>query len=391
MSIDNKQFDDFLNAKFAERQFEQKAEYWEKAKAMLPSKSNIFFTNELITLSVSLLLITGLTLGMWSTNSSLHADNTITQIPTFATSVENFSVEKTTFNQAETTALNSENNSTDNKQPKLSNNSEVIPVSNNANDKQPKRPAKSARKAQKEYIETKSAEAADFGLVKYPDVALTELSGNTVATNKLTLPVSGLKQPSSVIERKLTGINKYRSYLAGEMGANFYGNNLAWGYHAAIKYHAFLNTCLGISAGIGLSQLATQIPTRTIHDIDYTFGKIDNSLNIATQSIQYIELPVQLHYKISGNHFLTATAQAAYALQTNNQIWYNNNAAEKKLATGYRNGINQFDYQIGLGYTYHFNRFYLNGQYLLGMSDVLNNSGIYRNNGIRITFGIKVY
>lgn len=196
-------------------------------------------------------------------------------------------------------------------------------------------------------------------------------------------------------------VREQKSFLTVEAGLNYYNpGSKAFkplNVHAGLRYYYFVSPKVGLSAGLGYSRIHQNAGTRTYKDVDYGFGQKAIETRITTQRLDYIELPLDVHYRVSGNHFATVGAMAAYAIQAGEYVEYSAGGTNGTRSNSNLSAVNKLDLQLHLGYNYLLNnRYTFSAGYYFGLMDVSKNTAFKsdqfdRNSGIRITLGYKLF
>jgi len=196
-------------------------------------------------------------------------------------------------------------------------------------------------------------------------------------------------------------VREQKSFLTVEAGLNYYNPGSEalkpLNVHAGLRYYYFVSPKVGLSTGIGYSRIHQNAGTRTYRDVDYGFGQQAIETRITTQRLDYIELPLDVHYRVNGNHFATVGAMAAYAIQAGEYVEYSAGGTNGTRSNSNLSAVNILDLQLHLGYNYLLNnRYTFSAGYYFGLMDVSKNTAFKsnqfdRNSGIRITLGYKLF
>jgi cytoskeletal protein RodZ len=429
MKNEDKEFDDFLKSAFEKRKFEQKDRYWTNAQSLIAaqrkSRSKVIMTFmlssvTLVSLSTALLL--------WHTGkSSVQANEASQQVPVLRSAAGQNGNNVVTA----TYTAGANGTGTTNGMP-----SERLPASSKA----------AASTSAPASGQTHAAQCSGTTTAKNKagrDRAARESNPyNTVAANEYTRSsrkqqqgnnprgkAQHLQQAEAAATRNsaqsFTGINglrmfslgsdgpaidsfgkkeaflayvatQQRSFLMAEGGINTYNmnNDLAGSlnFHAGLRYYYFVSPTVALSSGIGYSRVHQDLGTRVYNNIDYSFGQQTSETKITTLRLDYLEIPLSVHYRIKGSHFASAGALAGYAIRSSEYM----DRETRTKTSGYMDAIHKFDIQLHLGYNCLLNeRYTLSAGYYFGLTDVSDNrafrsSRMDRNTGFRLTLGYKL-
>jgi hypothetical protein len=172
------------------------------------------------------------------------------------------------------------------------------------------------------------------------------------------------------------GINFSKGFASGSQADNFgvnpYGGvfyqhyfSKRWSLYSAIQYQA--------RNAIGTSKV---ISTTT----NYNFGKELNTLRIQNRTLNYLELPILVNYRLSSAMHIVAGASLAYVVNGSSEIHHDfSNEFETWTKTersfGHLEGVNRFDAAIQAGVEYEFTqKLAIGGLLHYGLVNVLDNA-----------------
>ncbi len=398
MIENDKQLDDFLKSGFESKVFEQKSVYWENAQRLImnsrKSKSNI------LTYSLSVIVLVSAVAALWVSN--IHAPLNAKQ----EASVTPVTNEVSTENRlpvASVSAIasqNTNNYTANNASPEQATTAAQTKASDRSEQQSPEsnivasiNTASESTTEKNEIAETiNNKEFAAF-TERNADLFISEIQGKSY------------KQPLSVKNMLADTFNKKafyqqysrknsRSFFSIEGGITYFNAAGAVNLHGGIRYNYFITPKLGINTGLTYSRLNQDI-SRTYQNIDYGFGQNDQTTTINTKRIDYVELPVNVMYNVSNNHFVSLGAHAGYAIQSKDKVTASG-TSEDANSNGYLNAINRWDIQLNVGYSYSLTKQWIvSANYYVGLKDVsknnvFKNANFDNNNGLRLTIGYQL-
>ncbi len=190
-------------------------------------------------------------------------------------------------------------------------------------------------------------------------------------------------------------------YITLEAGINYYNPsgsiyNTA-DFHTGFRWHRYLSQRFTFSTGFGYSRLHQNHGTRTYNSFSYQFGEKVTSTRINTFRLDYLELPVNIHYRIKTRHSISAGLQFNYLLQSAELISKTGEQNSSKKDVGHFKAFSPFDIQSNVNYVVILpNRFIVTTGYYFGLMDITDNKSFKntrydRNSGFRLTLGYKLF
>lgn len=398
MSRNDEQFDQLLRTTLGDKTFEQKPQYWESAKQLIDNhrkqrnRNTIFYSISAVLVAVVasawILVSTPNQTSPTSENDLAFAsvNPAITNTTEQGNPAPQLSPQKESANQP--SGL-----STTQTPPSTS----VAQTSTQATNQASTTGARKQQPASREWNEASNAQSSQV---------------ESAAISKQT------QEPERINFRQLVLAPKFRNSLASdtfnrkefektyaqqsqqqlwllEAGVNSY-NGLSANVHGGIRYMRFVSSRFAFSIGASYAQLHQDM-NRTYQNIDYTFGQQVQETKINTKRIDYIELPVAVHYAINTKHLINIGCIPAYAIHTNDEVTYSLGETPSSGKITYLDAINRFDMQLQAGYSYRFNQTWmLSANYQFGLMDISNNNvfkstNFDRNQGLRLTLGYKLF
>jgi hypothetical protein len=446
MKNEDKQFDDFLRSRFEDRTFEQKDHYWTNAREIISTHRKAQ-RRGILTFSFSALVLASLSAALlWNNSTTTPIAASGIQETSYDTQVNPLPVnnigeatanadasqannsssvtvndgKKRNSGKTKPAAAKAQNNHAVNGRGETSSvamlasftpaagNASISNTGNNVNDnttgdRTSGNPAKAA---------VAKAKRSNKGIVKTGNAsALTE---ETKRNDRVTSAQMGSRfyRPLAPTTLTLDSFTKkaalldytsrdQKSFFTIEAGLNYYNAGSetlkSFNFHGGLRYYYFVSPKIGFSTGLGYSRIHQNAGTRTYKDIDYSFGQQARETRITTQRLDYIELPLDVHYRVNGNHFATAGATASYAIMSGEYVEYSSGGTNGTRSNKNLNAVNKFDVQLHLGYNYILNnRYTFSAGYYFGLMDISKNSAFKsnqfdRNSGIRFTLGYKLF
>lgn len=127
------------------------------------------------------------------------------------------------------------------------------------------------------------------------------------------------------------------------------------------NYHFMMNKNWSLVSGLSYRSKDGQGAQLTFNEVQYGFGKTTKTTTINAKSLHYLEMPLEVRYNIKGKHTILAGVSVSHLLNVKSEVEQQNeeslqqNSSSNKLTTwGYKEGINQWDMGVRLGYNYEF-------------------------------------
>jgi hypothetical protein len=409
MSREDELFDELLRSKFESKTFTNKPHYWQNAQEMITQgrKTNTSF-RPVIAVSIVLVAALGLVL-LFSSRSPVSPAGQYTLTASSAT----VGTSTTATYTSQTTAVQSATpdtyadiieastaparvaaNTNENTQQAFNNpnnnkvNNEIFPTANH------KRTKRAQRRAH-----GKEPVTAGNNIQPQQTTQVIDINGKTFTT-PLTTSSEALTTFNKTTAYVAYASKAQKSFIAVEAGINAYnpGNSGIWNSvngQLGIRYYRFINPKLAFSTGLTYARLHQNLPGRAFESTDYDFGKTAASVNITTQRLDYIELPVSALYQLTPKHSLTAGISLGYVIQSADKV--TDEAGKQSHQNGYLNGINRWDTQFNLGYQYSISQnIWIRTSYHMGFMDISDNTlfkqaETHTNKGLRLTLGYKIF
>lgn len=216
------------------------------------------------------------------------------------------------------------------------------------------------------------------------DLLPSGFSGNNQAVKP---PARYPLKPRYGFKQVEVGINHYNASL-------FSGN--AVNYHVAARYGIHLGARADLSIGIGYSRLHMSNAIREYRTVTYGLGEQVETTGINTIRLDYLEMPVNVHYLLHGRHGLTAGASFNYLVSSADLVKKPGQVTYEEKAANYYTAFSPVDVQLSMGYTFMCtSRIMLAATGHYGLVDVTRNN-VFRNNsayhhsGLRLTIGYQL-
>lgn len=174
-----------------------------------------------------------------------------------------------------------------------------------------------------------------------------------------------------------------------EAGLTYYNPNNAWynpiDFYAGFKYQYFMGAKTFLSSGIIYSRINQNQQERVITEKTYSFGVIENIKKLKTTRLDYIEIPLMLGYNITPKHSVQVGVSFMYVIESAEVLKtiLSKEAYKEKTdyLNGYRNHVNDIDWQINLSYQYYLGKNWLiNTGFYYGLTNITatdkNNIGL---------------
>lgn len=408
MIENDKQLDDFLKSGFESKVFEQKSVYWENAQRLI--MNNRKGNSNILTYTLSVVVLVSAVAALWvsNTNAPLSAKQESSSpsytapvainATTPASTRENQSAvavstvsESVTINAINNPVAEPETPATSINETRVSNTSNTQP-SKTATPSVIAAPTniKSVTPENNATFIAENAEHAAF-TSRNSDLFITEIQSKHYRPLTVKNMLTDTFNKKDFYQRYSQQNN--RSFFSIEGGITYY-NAAAVNVHGGIKYNYFITPKLGINTGLTYSRLSQDI-SRTYQNIDYGFGQNDQTTTIRTKRIDYVELPVNLLFNVSNNHFVSLGTHLGYAIQSKDMVTATGSSKDTN-SSGYLNAINRWDIQLNAGYSYSITKQWIvSANYYVGLKDVsknnvFKNANFDNNNGLRLTIGYQL-
>lgn len=174
-----------------------------------------------------------------------------------------------------------------------------------------------------------------------------------------------------------------------EAGLTYYNPNNAWynpiDFYAGLKYQYFMSAKTFLSSGIIYSRINQNQQERIITEKTYSFGVSENIKKLRTTRLDYIEIPLMLGYNITPKHSVQVGVSFMYVIESAEVLKtiLSKEAYKEKTdyLNGYRNHVNDIDWQINLSYQYYLRKNWLiNTGFHYGLTNITatdkNNTGL---------------
>lgn len=174
-----------------------------------------------------------------------------------------------------------------------------------------------------------------------------------------------------------------------EAGLTYYNPNNAWynpiDFYGGLRYQYFLGANTFLSSGVFYSRINQNQQERIITEKTYSFGVTEDIKKLRTTRLDYIEIPLTVGYCITPKHNVQAGFSFMYVIESAEvlkTILTNEGNREKTVyLNGYRNHVNDIDWQINLSYQYYLRHNWLiNTGFYYGLTNVTatdnNNIGL---------------
>lgn len=413
MKNEDQQFDDFLRSAFEHKTFEQKDQYWENAQELIRAKRKgrspafmAFFFPAVVVVALSAGML-------WNTDytpvTEANQDHqTHNKLITPATIAASGNTAAGSTPETAGTSGSTQPENTPDQQHQSNPNNEKLPVAMLASYAASTGNGRADIPGRKASVAARSAKHPGkkaSRLIAAEEARRNEALETGMIDSRFYRPLGQGTFALDSFNKKdaflAYSIRQQKNFLTAEAGINCYntGNGLqqAINFHAGLRYYYFVAPKTGISTGLSYSRIHQDLAPRTYRDIDYSFGMQATETRITTLRIDYIELPVDVHYRVTGNHFATAGALVGYAIQSGEYVEYNGGSANSARSNGHMDAIHKWDVQLHLGYNYFLNnRYTFSAGYYFGLMDVSGNAAFRsdksdRNTGVRFTLGYKLF
>lgn len=200
---------------------------------------------------------------------------------------------------------------------------------------------------------------------------------------KLTSTINGA--PNLFIEGGLTWFNT-KALNTSSLGA-----------HLGLTYAFPLQGRFSMGVGLTYAQLNQTTGTRYYSTTSYGFGEQKKITGLKTVRLDYLELPLTIHYAISPKQGVFAGAALLYIV---NSIDYKKNPEDitfDQKSSRYYQAYRPFDVQALLGYQYWVrSNIKISASYHYGLTDITDNAAFKRNDynankGFRLAVGYQLY
>lgn len=393
MNLEDKQFDDFLNAKFGQKQFELKPQYWQNANKMIQASRGAT-SSVILTASVALVAVVSVVAALLlNQNSSANQTIATTSLPT-----QNVLLASTTnampamngasISKTQQSVSTIENNSNT---PSIATNEPKGNSSSNTSHSivKPRKPLASRKAMNNALVEKPTNINEVIETKKQQDIV--EITANIFKKRSVA------NTPNQAQEAEAS--SAYLKYIAPQQKLFVIANagiNIQNGMNATSSLIAgyYIQPKIAITAGVGYARLNQQLGSRVYNEVSLGFGQNINQTRITTQRLDYILLPIGVQYDVCKKHHFTGGAQLGYVLQSTDLVETNTASTTEN---GYLNAINRTDVQLMTAYRYDFTRkLSVSAAYHFGLKDVSNNSVFNnttnnRNQFISISLGYKLY
>lgn len=159
------------------------------------------------------------------------------------------------------------------------------------------------------------------------------------------------------------------------------GNSYISAPYFGIQYQRLLSTKWQLNTGIAYTIVQANALSKQYNKEQYSFGLTQEQINIATNRLHYLELPLIAKYKALNNLSVVGGANLSYLLTTDNTIKTNSSTTlggktfGEEKGSQYRRGINSFDVQMQFGLEYKLNtNLHLGILTNTGLTDVSKNN-----------------
>lgn len=391
MNLEDKQFDDFLKAKFGQKQFELKPQYWQNANKMIQASRGAS-SSVIITVSVALVAFVSVVIALlFNQNPSAANQNTVNSASSQSILLASTNngippINKVSANTSEQTQLieNSTNvKSIASNEPKVSTLNTSNPIS------KPRKPMGSRKAMNNTSLEKPTNIDEVINIKQQQDII--EL------TTKIFKKRSVGNTPNQAQEAQAS--SAYIKHIAPQQKLFLTataGMNIQNGINATSSLIAgyYIQPKIAIIAGVGYARLNQQLGSRVYNEVSLGFGQDVKQTRITTQSLDYVLLPIGIQYDVCNNHHITGGAQLGYVLQSTDLVERNNLSTTEN---GYLKAINRTDIQLTAAYRYDLTRkLSISAAYHFGLRDVSNNQFFNttitnRNQFISLSLGYKLY
>ncbi len=174
-----------------------------------------------------------------------------------------------------------------------------------------------------------------------------------------------------------------------ETGLTYYNPNNAWynpiDFYVGFTYRYFMGAKTFLSSGIFYSRINQNQQERIITEKTYSFGVNEDIKKLRTTRLDYMEIPLMLGYCITPKHSVQAGVSLMYVIESaevlKTILSKEANKEKTDYLNGYRNHVNDIDWQINLSYQYYLRQNWLiNTGFHYGLTNVTatdkNNIGL---------------
>lgn len=171
-----------------------------------------------------------------------------------------------------------------------------------------------------------------------------------------------------------------------------------------VQYHHPLSPNLGLSLGLSYcSILHMGLSSHTSTATRIRFGEETEQTVITPLSMQYLTLPLKLHFNLSSNDFIGLGYSFAYLLDARSRVeTYNTRfgittQVSETISSGYSKGFNPYDGQLSLVYRRRiYKEWHVLAELFYGVLDIKNNKtysidDFERTSGLRISMVIGIW
>jgi len=135
---------------------------------------------------------------------------------------------------------------------------------------------------------------------------------------------------------------------------NPFDARFGWSPTFGFMYGYYLSPYLQLRAGLGYTYIRAGQLDKTYFSEQYSFGLQQQQTTISTNSLHYLDIPVNAGYAFSDRFMVLGGATFSYLLNTNNTVTKNiispfGTTSTKEQTAAYRRGINSWDIQLNLG------------------------------------------
>ncbi|MEG2218362.1 MAG: porin family protein [Muribaculaceae bacterium] len=155
--------------------------------------------------------------------------------------------------------------------------------------------------------------------------------------------------------------------LSNIVGSGSDGTNIKVGYQAGLVGEYRFTKLFAIAPELVFSAQGA-----------HADGDIDGVIIKAAANINYINLPIMAKFYVTKDLSIDFGPQIGYA------VFFH--TAGVKVPT---DNYNAFDFSLGIGATYNFNKLFVDARYNLGLTDIVKHSDSNKNSNIQIGLGYK--
>jgi|JI7StandDraft_1071085.scaffolds.fasta_scaffold72442_2 hypothetical protein len=173
---------------------------------------------------------------------------------------------------------------------------------------------------------------------------------------------------------------------------------------AGIQYHYPLSPKLGLSAGLAYcSILHMGLSSHTSTATRIRFGEETEQTVITPLSMQYLMMPLKLHFNLTSNDFIGLGYSFAYLLDARSKVetysnrFGNTTQISETISSGYSKGFNPYDGQLSLVYRRRiYKEWHILAELFYGVLDIKKNKtysidDFERTSGLRISMVIGIW